>query len=184
MKRWVIAVMTGIALGLAARLIDDVAPRWVGNVGAVWFLAGFLLGRGAPRLREGAFLGAAGLILATLTYYAWRLGVDGTISTYYLSSVGAFWLTAAAIAGTASGGLGAASNRRPQPWGIAIGVLIGEAAAVAVLSQRFEQVVVELAGAAAITASSRHRLREHVPVVGVTTTVVALVALGYRLALH
>lgn len=183
MKRLGIAIVLGVALGIAARLADGVAPRWVGNIGAVWFLAAFAAGRLERKIRLGAVLGVAALAAAWAAYYSMRLFVDGTISMRYLGRVGILWLPASVVVGALGGGAGAASRWLKIPWGIALGVLLGEALAVAMLAQRWEQVMVEFLGALAVLIWSKRRASELVGVTLATTLVVALAAGVYRTVL-
>lgn len=168
-----------MALGLAARLVDGVAPRWVGNVGAVWFVAAFLVGRVQKDRTAGAGAGALCLAVACLSYYAWRVAIDGTISIGYLLSIGAMWLVASVITGVLAGALGSAARTRHHPWGIAAGVLIGEGVAVLVLSGRVVQPVIELA-AAAVMLLLGGMIRRTWFAAAVTAVIVALLAVAYR----
>ncbi|MDP9067986.1 MAG: DUF6518 family protein [Actinomycetota bacterium] len=179
-----VSVVVGIALGLAARLVDDVAPRWVGNVGAVWFLAGFLVGRRQRSLRKGATAGALCLLTATLAYYAWRIGIDQTISLRYLTRVGLFWLVTAVVVGVISGIAGAKSHRWSLAWGVAIGVLVGEAVAAALLAQRWEQVALEAAGGVGLFFYSKRPLAKIFSSTVATATLVAIGATIYRVLLR
>ena len=180
----VVVAAVGVILGLAARLVDDIAPRWVGNVGAVWFVVAFFAGRRARRPHEGAILGAIALGAATLAYYAYRLFVDGTISTRYLSRVGISWLIAALVVGAIGGWVGAASRTVNPPWGAPAGVLLGEAAAVAYLRQRWVQVIVEVAAAGVILYLAKRRSRTLKLVTAVTAAAVAAFAIVYRTLLQ
>lgn len=172
----------GVGLGLAARLVDDVAPRWVGNVGAVWFLAAFLAGRSRRNPRAGAAMGALCLIAACVSYYAWRVAVDGTISLRYLSTVGLLWLLASVAVGSIGGAFGALSRTISSSWGIPAGVFAGEAAAVLFLRQRWIQVVVE--AIVAIVLLGRARFPRGVRVAAVTAVLVAAIGVSYRLLLR
>ena len=156
----------------------------MGNVGAVWFLSGFFVGRLERSLRKGARGGVICLVSATVAYYAWRVLFDGDISTRYLTRVGVFWLLAAAVTGAISGGLGAKSHRWRVPWGIAIGVLLGEAVAVLLLSQRVEQVAVEVGAAFGVAFLAKRQPRELMPVALAATAVVAVGVVLYRQALR
>lgn len=182
--RLVLPMVVGIVLGLGARLVDDVAARWVGNIGAVWFLAAFFVGRSQRSLRQGASAGALSLVSATLMYYAWRVIIDGTISTRYLFQVGVFWLLAGAVTGAVSGAVGAKSHRWSLAWGVAIGVLVGEAAAVVLLSQRMEQIALELAAAIVLFFYSKRRLTKILPSAVATAMVVTFGVYLYRIALR
>lgn len=183
MKRIGVVLAGGLVLGVAGRLIDDVAPRWVGNVGAVWFIAAFISGRLSRRVKESVFLGAATLVAAWASYYAMRLFADGTISISYLGRVGVFWLAASLLVGAAGGLVGTASLRLKAAWGIAIGVPLGEALAVTILSQRWEQVTAETLGALALLTWSGRRASDVAPVALTTTVVVAALAGAYRAVL-
>jgi hypothetical protein len=179
-KRLAAIVLLGILLGVAARLVDDVAPRWVGNMGAVWFLAAFAAGRAGRSLKNGAALGAMTLVAAWVAYYSMRLLVDETISMRYLGRVGIFWLLTSVAVGALAGVIGAASRRAAPPWGIAIGVPLGEAVAVAVRTRRWQQIAAELALAIALLVWSNRKAAELVRVTLATTVVVALIAGAYR----
>lgn len=176
------AVAVGVLLGVAARLVDDVAPTWVGNVGAVWFMAAFLVGRWEAERADGARAGASCLAVACLTYYAWRVSVDGTISTRYLLLVGGAWFFASLVTGVVGGALGSMSQSSSSPWAIAAGVLVGEAAAVLLLSGRLTQPLLELVAAGAIVP--RLEIRRHLLLVLATAVIVALLAATYRLLLR
>ena len=183
-SKWVAVVAVGAVLGLAARLVDDVAPRWVGNVGALWFAAAFFAGRRARRPRDGAILGALILLSATVSYYSFRIFVDETISARYLSRVGVFWLLAALAVGTAGGWLGALSRTVNPPWGTPAGVFLGEAAAVAYLKERWEQVFLEVVAAVVILLLAKRRSRTLKIVLVLTAVGVFAFALVYRSLLN
>ena len=180
----VLPIVVGVVLGLGARLVDEVAPRWVGNIGAAWFFAGFFVGRTERSLRRGVTSGATCLVTATLTYYAWRVLVDETISVRYLVRVGLFWLLAGAAVGVISGALGAKSNRWSAAWGVAIGVLLGEAASVVVLTHRWEQVVLEVLAAAGLLLYSRRQLSKLLPWAVAAGIAVTGAATLYRVVLR
>lgn len=177
-----LSVAVGIALGLAARLLDEVAPKWVGNVGAVWFLAGFLVARLERDPRRGAMIGALCLTSACVSYYAWRVSIDGTISARYLATIGLLWLAASIGVGVLSGAAGAASRTIAAAWGIAAGTFAGEAAAVLILSRRVVQAVVEIF--IAVLLVSRAGSRRVLQLAAATTLVVAFIGATYRLALR
>lgn len=177
-----LVVAAGVLLGVGARLVDDVAPRWIGNVGAIWFLAAFLAGRSRRDPRAGAGIGALCLLAACVSYYAWRVGVGGTISVRYLSTVGIGWLVASVLTGTGGGAAGATSRTVTALWGSAAGVFAGEAAAVLLLSQRWIQVVIEAVVAGLLL--SRAPGRKGTAIGLVTALVVAAAAIGYRLLLR
>jgi len=176
------AIAAGVLLGVAARLVDDVAPTWVGNIGAVWFMAAFLVGRSHPKRGDGARAGASCLALACLTYYAWRVSVDGTISTRYLALVGGAWLITSLVTGVVGGALGSMSTGSAKAWAIAAGVLVGEAAAVLLLSGRVTQPLLDLATAGVILR--RAEGRRHLALVLATAVIIALLATIYRFVLR
>jgi hypothetical protein len=176
------ALATGVILGLAARLVDDVAPVWVGNVGAVWFMAAFLVGRSQPERGDGARAGVSCLAVACLTYYAWRVSIDGTISTRYLFLVGGAWLVASLVTGVVGGALGSISRTSSSAWAIGAGVLDGEATAVLLLSGRVTQPLLEFAAAGAIL--TRAEVRRHLLLVLATAGVIGLLATIYRFLLR
>lgn len=176
------AVALGTALGVAARLVDEVAPRWVGNIGAIWFLAAFFAGRPRDQRQRGAIAGALCLATACLTYYAWRVAVDGTISLRYLSTVGLLWLVASLLTGGIGGALGAWSRTSSFPRGVTAGVLAGEAVAVLALSHRLAQPVIELTAAAFFL--TRTHVKQAIAPATATAITVALAATVYRVLLR
>ncbi|HYI44340.1 MAG TPA: DUF6518 family protein [Actinomycetota bacterium] len=180
LKRTAVAALLGIALGLAARLVDDLALRWVGNVGALWFLIAFVVGRLSRRRAYGARLGAACLATAAFTYYLWRVVVDGTISTGYLVTVGVFWFVAAFVSGAIAGWFGARSHRSVHLWGIPAGVFVGEAISVAILSKRWIQVAAELCVAIVCFAAARRAPRTALTVMLFSAIPTFVIALIYR----
>jgi hypothetical protein len=175
-----VAALLGIALGLAARVVDDLSLRWVGNVGALWFLIAFVVGRLSRRRAYGARLGAACLVTAALTYYLWRVLVDGTISVGYLFTVAVFWLVVAFVTGAIAGWFGARSHRSVHLWGSPAGVFVGEAISVAILSGRWIQVAVELCIAVACFAAARRAPRTALTVMLLTAVPNLVITLIYR----
>jgi hypothetical protein len=177
----------GLILGVGARRIDAVAPRWVGNVGAVWFLVAFVSGRFSRGVRMGAALGAAALIAAWVAYYSMRIFADQTVSMRYLARVGLFWLVASLLVGALGGIAGARSHSVPVVWGVPVGVFLGEAAAVGVLSQRWEQVWAELLGAFVILLWMPRQIPHFFKAmtsIALVVGIVAAVAIGYRTILN
>lgn len=175
-------VALGIALGIAARLVDHVAPRWVGNIGAIWLLAAFLAGRRRHQRRNGAIDGAICLATACFTYYAWRVAVDRTISMRYLSTVGLLWLITSLLTGGIGGGLGTWSRTSSVTGGVTAGVLAGEAVAVLALSHRLAQPLIELT--AAVIFLTRTNIKHAIAPAAATATTVALAASAYRVLLR
>ena len=172
----------GIALGVAARLVDAVAPRWVGNIGAIWFLAAFLAGRTREQRQSGGIAGSLCLATACLTYYAWRVVVDGTISVRYLSTIGLLWLIASLLTGGIGGALGAWSRTSSFPRGVTAGVLAGEAVAVLALSHRLAQPLIELTAAALVL--TRTHVKQTIAPATATAITVGLAATLYRVLLR
>lgn len=176
------AVAAGVALGLAARAVDDFAPRWVGNVAAVWFLVAFLVGRLHRDSRRAAAAGVLTLGSGCVAYYTWRVVVDRTISTRYLATVAVLWLLAAVVTGATGGALGGSSWTAAYPWGVGAGVFTGEAISVFLLSQRVVQVVLELAVAAAFLV--RRPVRQTIRPAGAAAAVVSAAVFVYRIVLR
>ena len=174
----------GGLFGLAARLVDDVAPKWVGNVGAVWFLVGFVIGRRAHRWPEGAVLAALGLATANTAYYLWRYLVDQDASIRYLSRAGIYWLLMATACGLVAGVVGALSTTRPALWGVVAGVCAGEALAVALLREKPTQVAIEsLMALICLAPAIRGRTRDVVVAASAGIASVIVLGLSYRAAL-
>jgi hypothetical protein len=180
----ILVVAAGAMLGVAARLVDEIAPRWVGDVGAVWFLTGFLVGRRSSRPATGAAAGALCLVTANTTYYLWRLLIDQNISNRYLTLAGLFWSAMSISCGLVSGFYGTLSVRRPALWGIVAGIFGGEALAVLILSSRLQQVVIEAVIAlACLLAAMRGRARDIVVSASLGFASVVVLGLSYRVAL-
>jgi len=175
-------VAGGCALGVAARVVDELAPKWIGNVGAAWFLAGFLAGRVARLPRLGERAGALCLAVATVAYYALRLVVD-PITVGDLIPIPLWWLIVGAGVGALSGWLGARSHPLVEMWGAPAGVFIGEAIAILVLRQRVAQAVLEVCCAAVCLRLTRGAVKRGVAVAATTVPYVAGFAALYRVAL-
>ena len=177
------AVIGGLALGVAARLVDAVAPRWVGDAAAVWVLAGFCAGALSTSRREGVRLGITCLFTACAAYYMWRIWVDDRIWADFLLSVGLFWFVASLLVGAATGYVGSASRRDRWLWGAAAGAFIGEAMAIWILERGIVQVALEIGVGLLLLLIARIDLRRAALVAVVVALTVALVGVGYRLAL-
>ena len=176
-------VLGGVALGIAARLVDDVAPRWVGDAAAIWVLAGFFVGTLSTSRREGVRLGVTCLFTACGAYYLWRVWVDDRIWADFFLSVGLFWLVASLLVGAAAGYVGAASRRDRWLWGVPAGAFIGEALAIWILERGVVQIGIELGMGLLLFLVARIDLRRAAAVAVVVALTVALVGVGYRLAL-
>jgi Family of unknown function (DUF6518) len=177
-------MVVGGSFGIAARLVDDVAPKWVGNVGAVWFLAGFVVGRRARRWPAGAVLAALGLATANTSYYLWRYLVDQDASMRYLGHAGIYWLVMATGCGLVAGAVGALSTPRPALWGVVAGVCAGEALAVALLREKPAQVAIEsLVALVCLGPAVRGRARDVAIAASAGIASVILLGLSYRAAL-
>lgn len=127
-------------------------------------------------------MGALCLVAACVSYYAWRVGVDGTISARYLSTVGMGWLVASFLTGVVGGAAGATSRTLASAWGLPAGVFGGEAAAVLLLRQRWIQVVIEAAVAGLLFTRAWGRKGTAIAII--TAIVVAAAAIGYRVLLR
>lgn len=176
--------VASIALGIGSRVIDTSGHRWVGNVAALWFLTAFLMGRRQESAKRGASAGVISLAIATVVYYAWRLGIDGTISAHYLRTIGAFWSLAAVGVGAAAGWAGWRSRGIVAYWGVTAGAFLGEAAAVALLSQRTVQIAAEVAAGGLLIWRGRPRMTHAVGLAVAAGGLVFLAALIYRVALR
>lgn len=175
-------VVGGCALGFWAVIVDRVAPRWVGNIAALWFLAGFLAGR-STRRAGGALRGVICLVSATIAYYGLRVATD-SISIEYLAGVPVMWLVAGIASGAVSGRLGQLSYLHPYAWGAPAGVFAGEAIVVMFLRQRLSQAALELVCALACVALARARWQRAVVVAAGTIPVVGWLAGMYRIVLR
>lgn len=175
-------VAGGCALGVFARLADEVAPKWIGNVGAVWFMAGFLAGRLVTRPRLGARAGALCLLIATLAYYALRLALD-SLAIDDLLSIPLWWLAVGTAIGSVSGWFGARSNRFVESWGAPAGVFLGEAVAVLALRGRIAQAAVEACCALPSLYLMKGAWGRGLLLGAATVPTVAVFAVYYRLVL-
>ena len=177
-------IVVGGLFGIAARLVDYIAPKWVGNVGAVWFLVGFVAGRRSHRGSGGAVLAGLCLATANTTYYLWRYLVDQDASVRYLSRAGIYWLVTATVCGLVAGSVGALSTRRPALWGVTAGVCAGEALAVALLREKPAQVAIEaLVAIACLAPAVKSRGRDVAMAASVGLASVVVLGLSYRAAL-
>ncbi|HEY7874048.1 MAG TPA: DUF6518 family protein [Actinomycetota bacterium] len=177
------AVLGGTALGAGAVLLDHVVPKWVGNAGAVWFVAAFLAGLAALSTVEGVKLGTLCLVAATVVYYALRLAIYPFFSVEDLVPVPAGWLVVGIITGVTAGWAGARARDRVAWWGAPAGVFLGEAIAVLGLRARASQFVVETLCGVACLWLARSSLRRGLVVALTTLPPVALFATYYRLVL-
>ena len=170
----------GLALGIASRLVDSVAPRWVGDAAALWVLAAFWAGRRASSVRTGAMLGLGCLVTACLAYYAWRVWVDGDLWPFFLMSVGVFWVGSSVVAGSVAGYLGVRSRSDVALWGAAAGAFFGEALAVALLRGAWLQAALEVTVGASLLMRGRTRFRSVAAVALAAAVTVAGLGIGYR----
>jgi hypothetical protein len=174
----------GVALGVAARLVDGIAPRWVGDMTAVWVFAAFWAGSRAPDKRRGAFAGVACLVVACASYYLWRIWVEDWMWALFLATVGTFWLIASIAMGAISGAFGAVSHRASEAWAIVAGAFVGEAAAVWLLSGDVStQVVLELTVGAGVVLAVGVRRRQLVALTVAASLVIGAIGVTYRVGL-
>ena len=176
-------ILGGAGLGVGARVADFVFPKWIGNIAALWFLAGFVAGRAAWRRGIGALAGVVCLTTATVAYYGLRLAID-SISVGYLAGVPMLWLAAGLASGAVSGRLGELSSRHPHAWGVPAGVFAGEAVVVMMLRQRAVQSVAELVCAAVCLWMARSRWPKALALAAGTLPFVAWLGLLYRIVLR
>ena len=174
-------IVAGVLLGACARAVDLAFPRWVGDMAAIWVLVPFLVGRRSDNRRKASVQGAVCLVLASLTYYAWRASIDGSISSEYLLSVGVLWTLLAVVTGAVSGGAGWSSEGSPRWWGLVTGAFVGEAVAVLILRERALQVGLEFVTGLAFLLAARRELLKAVAVAAAASLVLGLVAGGFRL---
>jgi hypothetical protein len=179
---WLRLSLGGIALGVGARLVDFVFPKWIGNVAAVWFLAGFVAGRAARR-GTGMMAGIVCLTIATVAYYLLRLAID-PLSLRYLVGVPVMWLVAGVGSGAVSGRLGELSYRHAHAWGVPAGVFAGEAGVVMMLRQRVPQALAELVCAGLCLWRARARWPKATALAAGTVPFVAWLGLLYRIVLR
>lgn len=180
----VTAVVAGVGLGAASRMVDLAGARWVGDIAALWLLAAFLIGAQAVQPRRGATSGLSCLVAASLTYYAWRTAIDGNISNRYLMTAGVFWLICAIVVGAAAGWAGSRSRTEPSFWGLPAGAFLGEAVAIALLGGRLAQVALELVAAGVLVWRTRPDAGAGVRLALAVGTLIAVAALLYRPVLH
>ena len=173
----------GVGLGLSARLVDFVAPKWIGNVAAAWFVAGFLAGRAVRRRGWGAAAGVICLTTATVAYYALRLALD-SITLAYLTGVPTLWLIAGIGSGAVSGRLGELSFKHPHAWGFPAGVFLGEAVVVVFLRQRLVQAGAELLCACVCMWMARARWPKAALLAAGTIPLIGWLATLYRIILR
>lgn len=178
-----LVVLGGTVLGAAAVLLDRVVPRWVGNAGAVWFMAAFLAGLAARSSIEGAKLGTLCLVAATLVYYALRLALYASFSVEDLVPVPAGWLVIGVLTGIVAGWAGARARDRAAWWGPPAGVFVGEAIAVLTLRARVSEFVVETLCACICLWAARSSLTRGLVLALTTVPPVTLFATYYRLVL-
>ena len=180
----VTAVITGVMLGAASRIVDLLGARWIGDAAALWLLAAFLIGTRSPEPRRGATSGLSCLVMATFTYYGWRATIDANISNRYLMTVGVFWLISAIVLGAAAGWTGSRSRNEPRFWGLPAGAFLGEAVAIALLRQRLVQVVLELLATALLVSRTRRQAPAGILLALIVGGLIAVIALLYRPVFH
>lgn len=98
------AVVAGVALGVYSRVVDYFAPDWAGNSLALWLLVACVVGLGSRSWWAGAARGCLALVVASSSYYAWRLFVMDDIGIRFATRAFAFWTALAVTAGFVAGG--------------------------------------------------------------------------------
>ncbi|HEV2755181.1 MAG TPA: DUF6518 family protein [Actinomycetota bacterium] len=177
----ILALVAGVVLGVASKLTDYVAPSWVGNSLALWILVAFLVGRRARDVRTGALHGATALVVATASYYAYRVLVAQNISERWLVRASSFWMALALPSGAISGGVAAAGDR--AAWALPAGAFAGET--VLVLGRGGRALHAALAAVAAVVLGGVTRWNRRALLLAAAGSVtVVLTALGYRALLR
>lgn len=124
------------------------------------------------------------LAIASCTYYAWRLAIDDSISMAYLATVGLAWTATAAVTGAIAGYAGSRSRVHSAYWAVPAGSFAGEVAAIAILSRRWPQLIVEASAAGICLWAGRAHFRTAILATMPVATLVAACAIAYRVYLH
>jgi hypothetical protein len=118
-----VAVVTGVLAGVAAKAADESGWRWAADLGsypAAWVLAVALIGRSAPSAATAAFRAAAFFASMTMAYYGYAALVLG----FGWNRLLPVWLVLSATAVAVTAGVAREATRRP-------GALPGAAVALA-----------------------------------------------------
>ena len=102
------ALLTGLLLGALSRYSSSLAGpiRWLGNLGAIWLLVAYGLGRSHASSRQAAAAGALALSAAPIAHYVpyrvARFGFSLEVVRWYM----VLWLVFGLIVGALFGYLG------------------------------------------------------------------------------
>lgn len=126
--------MVGLLLGALSRYSSQLTTslQWLGNVGAIWLLVAFVVGRTRSSTRSAAFSGAITLVAAALSHYLpYRLARFG-VGPETLRHPLYLWMVVGAVAGALFGVLGFVQKNEVgarSSWSVAVPVasLAGEA---------------------------------------------------------
>ena len=128
------ALLAGIALGVAGRLSDYLGPgaALLFALGGPWFIVAFAVGATARRPVTGAIGGGVALVVSVAVYYALMLAVERRTGRGYAMSMTILWGAAAVPCGLLFGAAGALWRDRREDLraaGLALlgGALAGEA---------------------------------------------------------
>ncbi len=173
---WILPALLGVGLGINASLADRIFPMWVGNMGALWAVAGMLSAAlwGDPAVRARMQRACVCLGTATVVYYFWRIAIEDSLTFGALWRRAPFWFLLAMITGL---GVGLFSVTLRSGLAAVAGAFIGEAAAVAVSSGRWEQVIVEAIIGIGLLAALNTGERD-----ARNITIAAIAAIGFGLA--
>ena len=156
----VLPLLVGLLLGTLSRYSSrlSLSLRWLGNVGAIWLLVAFFVGRGRPSARSAALSGAIALSAAAVAHYLpYRLARFGN-GPELLRHPLYLWIVVGAAAGALFGVLGFIQRHGSKPakvWSAAVimASLAGEAVLLFLVAPQYAYVVaapVQLAAAAAL----------------------------------
>ena len=153
------AILAGLLLGTLSRYSSRLEPsfRWLGNVGAIWLLVAFFVGRSTRLVRVAAAGGAITLAAAAFAHYVpyrlGKVGVDPELFRYPLF----LWVFVGGIGGALFGALGSIQRSRggAATWSTAaiMASLAGEALLLFLLAPRYAYIVagpVQLVAAGAL----------------------------------
>lgn len=153
------AVLVGLLLGTLSRYSSRLEPsfRWLGNVGAIWLLISFFVGRMSTSIHIATIGGAIALASASVAHYVpYRLGkfgVDPDLVRYPLL----LWIVVGGVTGGLFGALGSLQRRGGlvSMWSSAaiMACLAGESLLLFLVAPRYAYIVVgpvQLVAAAAL----------------------------------
>ena len=127
-------LLVGLLLGALSRYSSQLTTslQWLGNVGAIWLLVAFLVGRTRSSTRSAVFSGAITLVVATVSHYLpYRLARFG-VGPQTLRHPLYLWMVVGAASGALFGVLGFVQRSQDgarSSWSAAalIACLAGEA---------------------------------------------------------